>query len=216
MLSLVELLRQFHPPENLNSIEANSTVRQKMRLLSTVLVTALLASVGFSQKVGNWDGEVYGTVLVRVVEEKDGKPICGARVWLLTSKDRHAYQAAERDREGFAKANGPIERFGSRVFTDDTGEAKIWTPFEAGGDMLADGTRTTCRFVRGIVIIEDPQHQRFESELAALLPKDQKPEDSAPVSITIKLKPEANQRPEGTPGKSPSSNPSQVPGAPHP
>lgn len=26
----------------------------------------------------------------------------------------------------------------------------------------------------------------------------------------------ANQRPEGTPGKSPSSNPSQVPGAPHP
>jgi len=29
-------------------------------------------------------------------------------------------------------------------------------------------------------------------------------------------KPEPNQRPEGTPGKSPSSNPSQVPGAPHP
>ena len=29
-------------------------------------------------------------------------------------------------------------------------------------------------------------------------------------------KPEANERPEGTPGKSPSSNPSQVPGAPHP
>lgn len=187
-----------------------------MRFLSTVLATAILAGAAFSQKVGNWDGEVYGTVLVRVVEEKDGKAICGARVWLLTSRDRHAYRAAERNREGFAKMNGPIERFGSRVFTDGAGEAKIWTPFDAGGDMLADGTRTTYRFVRGIVVVEDFQHQRFESELEALLPKDQKAEDSAPISITIKLKPEANQRPDGTSAEAPPSNPSQGAAVPHP
>ena len=36
------------------------------------------------------------------------------------------------------------------------------------------------------------------------------------TSILTRLKNGPNQRPEGTPGKSPSSNPSQVPGAPHP
>jgi len=40
--------------------------------------------------------------------------------------------------------------------------------------------------------------------------------ESEPPPPPPKEEPEPNQRPEGTPGKSPSSNPSQVPGAPHP
>jgi hypothetical protein len=82
--------------------------------------------------------------------------------------------------------------------------------------MRADGSRTTLRKTDGIVVVEDFQHQRFESELEALQQKDLKPEDSAPVSITIKLKPEANQRPERNAGATPVSPSMPSAGVAHP
>jgi hypothetical protein len=162
-----------------------------MRLIPLILVLVMFTYAGANEKVGNWDGEIHAPVTVRVVDDKDGKPVVSARVWLLTSGAYYAYKAAARDAAGFTKANGPIERFGSRVFSDGEGSTTIWTPFEAGGDILADGTRTTYRFVHGILIVEDWKHERYESELEALLPKEAK--DSAPISITVKLKEKANQ-----------------------
>jgi len=144
-----------------------------------------------------WDGETWDTVQIRVINDKDGKPVDGARVWLLTrGGDCLAYGAyraavAAKDQEKFIKENGAIEQFGSRVFTDADGKTAIWTPLRVGGSTMSDGTKRTHRSVRGIVIVEDWGYERFESDLEELLPSDFKPDDTSPISITIRLKKKA-------------------------
>lgn len=170
-----------------------------MRSLLTILGSVMLACPGLAENVGSWSGETYVPVNVRVIAEKDGKPVSGARVWLLTGRDRHAYQAAASNIESFTKANGPIERFGSRVFSDADGRTKIWSPFDAAGGVLADGSHSTFRYIQGIVVVEAGKYARFESELEALLPKDLDQKSTAPISITVRLKEAANQTPQPTP-----------------
>jgi len=154
-----------------------------------------------SSSVGYWSGLHYETVQIRVISDKDGKPISGVRVWLLTADPAYAaylyYQSAVaagavENAEKFTKKYGAIEGFGSRVFTDSDGKTAIWTPFKVSGGRLADSTRITVnRYVEGFVIVESRSYEHFESELNRLLPSSVMSDAKAPISITIRLKEKA-------------------------
>jgi len=118
---------------------------------------------------GSWSGRVSAWVEIRVVDQATDRPVSGARVWLLTAADALAYQAFQARGAEFSEINGPIERFGSRVFTDRDGCARIYTPFDAAGGFSSMGSTLTHRYVSGFVIVEHGQFTRFESKLEDLM-----------------------------------------------
>jgi len=144
--------------------------------------------------VGNWDGSAYETVRIRVIDDKDGEPVSGARVWLMTGEAYSAYQAYQSYPK-FIEINGSVESLGKRVFTDTNGKAAIDTPFGVGGGIMSDGTHArNYRGINGIVIVEGSKYARFESELKALLPSSVTSSVDAPISIAIRLKEKADKQ----------------------
>lgn len=138
-------------------------------------VTGCLAVVGLcvgfkrDEAGGSWSGRVSAWVAIRVVDQATARPVSGARVWLLTASDASAYQAFKGNGVEFSEINGPIERFGSRVFTDRDGCARINTPFDAAGGFSSVGTTLTHRYVSGYVIVEHGHFTRSESKLEDLM-----------------------------------------------
>ena len=170
-----------------------------MRSILLILVVTFLSACSRREGVGEWVGERSRMVEVRVVDAKTGHPIPRARVWLLTGMDRYAYKTALHDPAGFTQANGPIERFGSRVYTDGHGAVIVSSPFQAGGGILSDDSTTvTYCDTAGIVRVEASRYVTFESELSALLPQSPSPDATAPLSVTVKMIERPNQPAETT------------------
>jgi hypothetical protein len=164
-----------------------------MRAVSIIFASCLFTCVSFCQEIGFWDGEVDGTVRIRVLSEDDGKAICGVQVWLLTGAAHQAYLEASLDHRTFAKVQAPLDEFGSGVATDGDGQVTIRTRFYASGSILVGGKKTTHRFIHGTVVVKDTFGDRFEWSLDDLVSKDQETDDLAPIPVTIKLKQKANQ-----------------------
>lgn len=135
----------------------------------TLAVVALCAGCKRDVAEGSWCGRVSAWVAIRVVDQATDRPVSDARVWLLTASDASAYQAFKVYGTEFSEFNGPIERLGSRVFTDRDGCARIYTPFDAAGGFSSMGARLTHRYVSGTVIVEHGQFTRFESKLEDLM-----------------------------------------------
>ena len=155
-----------------------------MRLSILLFAASFLGSSVYCGVNGWTDGEVEQTVEVRVVDGSAAKPITGARVWLLTYRDRIEYEWWKRDPEKYARDNGPIERLGSRVATNLEGVVKVWTKFRAAWHDNPDGSTRMNRAFDGVVIVEARGYRRFESTLEPLIPKDR----SEDLAITIELK----------------------------
>lgn len=132
-------------------------------------VVALCVGCKRDEAGGSWSGRVSAWVAIRVVDQATDRPVSGARVWLLTASDASAYQAFKDRGAAFSEINGPIERFGSRVFTDRDGCARIYTPFDAAGSVSYTGSKLTHRYIGGYVIVEHRQFTRFESKLEDLM-----------------------------------------------
>lgn len=132
-------------------------------------VVAICVGCKRDEAGGSWSGRVFAWVAIRVVDEATDFPVAGARVWLLTASDASAYQAFKAGGAEFSEINGPIERFGSRVFTDRDGCTRIYTAFDAAGGFSSMGTTLTHRYVSGFVIVEHGQFTRFESKLEDLM-----------------------------------------------
>ncbi len=135
----------------------------------TLAVVAFCVGCKRDEAGGSWCGRVSAWVAIRVVDRATDLPVAGARVWLLTASDASAYQAFKAQGAEFSEFNGPIERFGSRVFTDRDGCARISTPFDAAGGFSSVGATLTHRYVSGYVIVEHGQFTRFESKLEDLM-----------------------------------------------
>jgi len=165
-----------------------------MRFLLPFLLIGLLVGCRKQPRtIGYWSGEGYETVRIRVIDHNTEKPITGARVWLLTSEAAMAYEGYLSSPESFKKANGAIERFGSRVFTDRNGDVSISSPFKADGGIMADGPNTSYRRVRGYLIVEDWDHERLEMKLESLLPNNFGQKDA--ISVVVRLEKKAVQSP---------------------
>lgn len=161
-----------------------------MRLFFLSSLLGAMASLALGQTaVGSWSGQGIYPVEVRVLDARTKLPLKSVRVWLLTEKDYGAYRVSLADPAGFARDYGPIERFGSRVFTDETGSAKISTSFSVAGGVLSDGSsKTDFRYIRGYLIIEHARYESLKAELESLLPADLKNTDvNAPISVVVRL-----------------------------
>ncbi len=144
-------------------------IRLTFPLAVYLAVVALCVGFKRDEAGGSWCGRVSAWVEIRVVDEATDRPVSGVRVWLLTASDASAYKAFKANGTKFSEINGPIERFGSRVFTDRDGCARIYTPFDAAGGFSSMGSTLTHRYVSGYVIVEHGQFTRFESKLEDLM-----------------------------------------------
>lgn len=162
----------------------------------TELATASARSAGKNltspapglQAVGKWDGESWTTIVVRVVEENSEDPVSGAQVRILSGRDYMLYQAALAAGGENETWDGQVARLSKKATADDTGQATADVRLEAGGDILANGSKTAFRFLRGIVIVEATDHQRCAAKLEDLLPKGYQDDGSSPIRVTVRLK----------------------------
>lgn len=172
------------------------TVRRSMCFgLPFLLIGLFVGCRKQPRTIGYWSGEGYEMVRIRVIDQSTDKPIAGARVWLLTSDAAAAYEGFKHSPENFRKANGAIERFGSRVFTDRDGAVSISSPFEADGGIMSEGPNTSNRRVSGYLIVEDWAYERVETKLESLLPKKFGQKDE--ISVVVRLKNRAEKTSSG-------------------